>query len=186
MRLFIAIPVPDEVQRVLNKFSLALRDIKGARGSFPKSTDMHITLQFLGDIAEDKIDLLKLNLHNTLNGFNEIPPIQIEQVGAFPNLKNPRTIWVGGVCSEELQNLVNSIYSVSKKIGVNEEHKSFIPHITVMRVKLIEDSKYWVNGLIKLRWIPQTIPVTEVTLFHSKLTERGPIYTALQTYRSAK
>ncbi|MCX7834583.1 MAG: RNA 2',3'-cyclic phosphodiesterase [bacterium] len=182
MRLFLAVPLPAEVQKALSKFSGALKEIGGAKGTYPKATDMHITLQFLGDVDEEKKNGLVSNLYQSLSPYKNLPDISIEQIGAFPNMKSPRVIWVGGIASEPLLRLMDTIKDETKKIGVVPEYKTFIPHVTIMRIKHIEDSRKWVAGLMKLRWTPQIVPLQKVVLFQSQLTEHGPIYTELNSF----
>lgn len=183
MRLFIAIPLPTKVQKALSNFSGSLKEVKGAKGTFPKSTNMHITLQFLGEVSEEATTQLIQDLENELAELKNLPDIHIEQVGAFPNLKAPKVIWVGGIASEELIQLVNKIYSQTKKIGIVQDQKVFIPHITIMRIKQIDDSAKWIAGLMKLKWTPQNVPIKEIVLYQSQLTEKGPIYTNIHTFR---
>ena len=67
---------------------------------------MHLTLKFLGDVQENKIDSLIKELSTIKSNSFET---SLKGVGVFPNLKNIRVVWAG--FSE-----VTSINSLQEKI----------------------------------------------------------------------
>ena len=183
MRLFVAIPLPDAVQKAIGRLIDALREIPGARGTFPKPTNSHITVQFLGDIAEAHLPRLHEELGRTAALIPAPPPLRLEQIGAFPDFKRPRTIWVGGIADEQLLQLAESVRDACLRAGTPGDDKRFAAHVTLMRVKEISDAKTWQAGVMRLQFAPQTIDIREFALFRSDLSSAGPTYTALHAWR---
>jgi 2'-5' RNA ligase len=89
VRLFIGIPVKFEewLQRVYSRVEALRADIKMVE---PKN--VHITLAFLGEVREEKVDLVKESMKEVkFSTFS----LTFKGLGAFPSLSRPRVIWVG-------------------------------------------------------------------------------------------
>ena len=78
---------------------------------------IHFTLQFLGEINEEKCKQIKGVLNEI--SFSQFD-VSLKNVGAFPNFKNPRVIWIGieKDGGKKLMNLATakSLYFVSARI----------------------------------------------------------------------
>jgi len=163
MRCFIAIEAPKELFSFQEEFKL-----KGIK----LVNNYHLTISFLGEISEEKAEEIKKKLVNV--SFKKFK-LEFTRLGAFPNQERIRVIWAGLKDTEEFQNLKKQIDEIT---GANEDEKSlFVPHITIGRVKFIEDKKKLTEKL-KLK-ISGAFMVEEVILFKSTLTEKGPIYEVL-------
>ena len=186
MRLFIAIPLPDAAQKALGNVIEYLRDVRGVRGTFPRATNLHLTVQFLGDVPESKIPILREKLTAAVATIPAAPPLMLEQIGTFPNIKNPRVVWVGGIASDELKQLSEIVKVACIEAGTPPDDKGFVQHFTVMRVRELFDTKELQTALMRVSYAPQTVPVHQLVLFKSDLTQQGPIYTAMASWGLSK
>ncbi|MCJ2540686.1 MAG: RNA 2',3'-cyclic phosphodiesterase, partial [Candidatus Thermoplasmatota archaeon] len=77
---------------------------KGVRPVKPEQ--LHLTLRFLGDTDEGMVDDLKLLMTRSVEG---IPPFRLtfEGVGAFPNAKRARVVWIGLRGAEPLMGIAS-------------------------------------------------------------------------------
>jgi 2'-5' RNA ligase len=117
IRTFIAIEVPEEVKEKIN--SLQERLTEGPYRKKPKN--IHLTLKFLGNIDADRIDSLGKALETACKNIGPFI-VTVEGLGAFPNLKTPRVLWVGIVGSAELTHLYrNNIKSDLKETFSTDE-----------------------------------------------------------------
>ena len=93
IRSFIAVELSEVVRRHLEAFILELKKSDAAVG-WVKPEGVHLTLKFLGDISPELVEKLKPVLAE-IGSRNA--PIHLQPVGcgAFPNVKQPRVIWVG-------------------------------------------------------------------------------------------
>lgn len=138
-RLFLAVELSPEVRAALAELAGRIR--KGAEftGANPKWVDpanYHITLWFLGNVANDTAGRLRARLHEAAAG---IPPFDIDlrHVKCFPNTSAPRVLWVGLVrVPDELKRLHAQCAALMRKAGIvpDKEH-DFTPHVTLARLK---------------------------------------------------
>jgi len=100
--------------------------------------NIHFTLRFLGDTSLARIDEIKSRLDQI-----QVEPFEIEVqgVGAFPNSRRPRVIWIGVTHNaERISDLKTEIDSRLKELGYKPEKKRFTPHATIARVRYIKDA----------------------------------------------
>jgi len=182
IRSFIAIELNKETREKLaviqNKIKQTEADLK-----LVNTNDIHLTLHFLGNIELPKIDSLKKNLASIIGALSNFK-IKPHGIGAFPNIKNPRVIWVGIADGKtKLMTVQERIGSELKKLGIEPEKREFHPHLTLARVKS-EKNKHILVKALKEFSPPQfdKISVCEIILFKSILSPSGPIYEVLKRW----
>jgi RNA 2',3'-cyclic 3'-phosphodiesterase len=86
-RLFIALTLPDAVRDVLAALAHPLPGV-----SWTRPEQLHVTLRFLGDVPESKIEPMIARLVTV-----EVVPfiLPVEGVGTFPPNRPPRVLWIG-------------------------------------------------------------------------------------------
>ena len=178
IRSFIALPVPEHITAHLARLHESVPNEAG-RIRWVKAETMHLTCVFLGDIETEQIDPISEALQKAAVG---IPSFAtgLDSVGAFPNFRNPRVVWVGFEQGEdEVYALKERIDVELEPLGFEPEHNRFHPHLTLGRVKgegkksLLEQSaSAWI--LPYENWI-----TSEIVLFQSVLNRHGPTYTSL-------
>ena len=100
-------------------------------------------------------------------------------MGVFPNLKNPKVIWVGieKEGAKRLTQLSNEVGTKLTTIGF-EKDKKFKPHLTVFRVKKkIDDISSIMKDFETIEFGSETI--TKIKLKKSVLSPKGPEYSDL-------
>jgi RNA 2',3'-cyclic 3'-phosphodiesterase len=172
-RLFIAIPLPDDVKAMLTHLRA---DIAGA--AWVKPPAMHLTLRFLGDLVEAaRVPTLKAAL-------GEIKVAQfsltLQGVGRFPpNARRPaRVLWVGLATQPALNALYREIERVVVGLGFPPDDHDFSAHITLARLKSDRPLRE-VDEFLAAHQQFQAPPflVTQYTLYASVLSPQGPNYT---------
>jgi 2'-5' RNA ligase len=185
LRLFIAIPLPTRVQRRLAEESDRLR-LAGAPVRWVGPENLHITLRFLGEVAEAEllglIDILK----DVVPGVGGLELVA-RGLGAYPSLSRPRVVWCGVTGRdeeelEELQDLYRRLDRELGKAGFRRDRRSFAPHVTLGRVRGTRN----LDGLIErlgpsLRREFAHFSVKEIVLFESHQGRQGSVYTPVQT-----
>ncbi len=89
MRTFVAVEISDEIiLEKIKKFQEELQiDAKPT-----KINQIHFTLKFLGEINDEQCEKIKDSLREiTFSQFD----LLLKGVGGFPNLRNPRIVWIG-------------------------------------------------------------------------------------------
>jgi 2'-5' RNA ligase len=180
IRSFIAIELPDEVRRVLDQVQKHLRDsVTGVRWVQPES--IHLTLKFLGSILPEQVAAISAAVGEVAHGE---PPLalNVSGIGAFPNARRPRVIWVGIVGEvERLGRLQTRLESAVESLGFQREERPFRPHLTLGRVKDPRRPPDLTRALAETT-VPASNPfdVREILVYKSDLRPTGAIYTKLQ------
>lgn len=184
MRLFVAVPFPAEVKNELGKL---IDDWRRERDkvSWVKKENLHLTLKFLGETPLEKLEPLKKNLGNGLNGPAKFQ-LSLSGAGAFPNLNRARVIWIGVTeGKEKLAGLAQKVEEATRPLGFPAENRDFSAHLTVGRVKDGRLSERLSAKVSACTFEAKGIIVSEVILFQSELAPGGSIYTPLQRFELA-
>lgn len=182
IRAFIAIELPREIRAGLEQVTGRLRQA-AADVRWVKTADIHLTLKFLGDVAEDRLPELIVCIEGCLHGIPPVP-IEVRGLGAFPDDRNPRIIWIAASDkSGMLAGLQGAIEDGLARIGFAKEHRPFSPHLTLGRLKSPRGGDAVRRGLAELKNSDcGSYTADSVCLFKSDLRRTGPVYTILQPF----
>ena len=180
IRSFLAIELP---KLILKKIEEVQRDLRSTRADvrWVNPEKIHLTLKFFGNIEESRIDPIFKSIEEPIRN---TPPysIEVKGVGAFPQLRNPRVIWIGLVNGKEiLTSFQKQIETQLEKIGFQTENRPFHPHLTLGRMKSSRGKEEMVGRMEKHREEEfGDFQVERVILFKSDLKPSGPVYTLLR------
>jgi RNA 2',3'-cyclic 3'-phosphodiesterase len=144
---------------------------------------LHLTLRFLGDISEDKIDDLVFTLDRLKLDFETID-FTSNGIGFFPNAKYPNVVFVG--LEEKGSNsgkLVEFIDKIILNFGVKPD-KRFIPHITLGRFR--RDKRIKITEMIEINAEPINVQFDCFYLMKSTLTPKGSVYEIINEFKFSK
>lgn len=177
VRTFIAVEVPLEVMSRAIQVSERLQ-IAQAKVSWVKADNLHLTLKFLGDVPDNELNDVCAAVKAaaaTLSAFEAM----IRGVGAFPNVRRPRTIWLGVEKGrDQLIELFEAIEDHLHPLGFRRDGRRFRPHLTIGRVRSITAANEELAELIQKRAETEfgMIIVDEITVFSSLLTPQGAVH----------
>lgn len=178
MRIFIAIPLPENIKE--NFLEVQEKELKFlGRIKLVEKENLHSTLKFLGEVPQEKVEKIFSELE-------KIPKVgkfsvNLKSLGVFPNQNYVRVIWVGvEKGNEEIVKLQNLVDDRLEQLNFNKE-KNFHPHFTLARVKLIKEKE-------KLRKILEEykdysfgeFEIHSIEVMKSELSREGPTYTSLK------
>ncbi|MEO5568785.1 MAG: RNA 2',3'-cyclic phosphodiesterase [Gemmatimonadaceae bacterium] len=130
-RIFLAINPPPEVRRGVWDATASLREIPSSVRWTPESK-IHLTLKFLGPISEDQLQSLAATLTEVART-HAAPMMHIGSVGAFPNFRRPRVIWMGVAPEPRLELLQHDVEVACAALGHELDGRPFRPHLTLGR-----------------------------------------------------
>ena len=138
MRLFVAVELPGEVTALLGRL---IEDLKGELGKlrWVRPERIHLTLKFLGEVAEPKVAELGRALARAVPGSVRPFELRVHGVGRFPPEGRPRVLWAGlqPARAEEagaLSALRERIEEAAAQAGFAREVRPFRPHLTLARL----------------------------------------------------
>jgi 2'-5' RNA ligase len=183
MRLFIGLPVDDEVRRSLSSVHGFLLS-----NTFPLKIvapeNYHITIKFFGECEGNVAKAIE-------STFCEIPvagggelPFSVEGLGAFPDVRKPSVLWAGlNADHESLMRLYRSVDRYAANFRFKEEKREFTPHLTLARVKsgrkIAGDLLKYLESNRRTHFGDSSFK--RLALFSSKLTPEGAVYTELKS-----
>jgi 2'-5' RNA ligase len=185
LRAFIAIKLSEELKGHIGELQAELkRRAFGLDGlGWVKPEGIHLTLRFLGDIAEEQVEPMKALLREVAA---EIKPFALEArgIGVFPNPRAPRVIWLGLQGTPDAMDALRRMHARIEAgvagLGFSRESRAFTAHLTLARVrdrqsgaalaKVLEANKGRAVG---------TFTAASVGLIRSELRPSGAVYTTL-------
>jgi 2'-5' RNA ligase len=168
MRLFTCVWVPGVLREKIKKFQQEMIKLP-IKAKFVETNNLHLTVTFLGDVNEGKIDWLKSQLDLSVEDTKKFNL----KLGGLKIIPNENYIKVMGiqVMSEEMPELIKK---VAKYIG-GDYHEA--TKLTLCRVKNVMDKKIIKEFIEKHRNVKiGGFEVRSVALVNSTLTRNGPIY----------
>jgi RNA 2',3'-cyclic 3'-phosphodiesterase len=184
IRTFIAVQASERVNNNLGRVIERL-DSTGADYKWVAPENLHLTLYFLGDLPDRGIPDFCKEVKKAVEHHRPFE-MSLLGVGAFPDMEQPRTIWIGvDQGSQELGDLYRDLGSVCRDWCSGRDRNEFTPHLTLGR--LGRDGR-WNEGLLeelhRLRSHPTgSCQVDRVTVYSSFLERSGPTYAAMATIK---
>ncbi len=141
VRTFIAVELSPRVITRAGNLMDELRAI-GAEVNWVHPQQMHLTLKFLGDVSDTETPDICRVVKEVADDFEPFE-IVCRGAGAFPNSRDPRTLWIGiQDGADELKRLQAAIDDAFKtQLGYGKEQRAFHPHLTLGRIKHVPPDK---------------------------------------------
>jgi RNA 2',3'-cyclic 3'-phosphodiesterase len=184
MRMFVAVVPPLDVVEHLDAFLDVRRGAAAYR--WASVEQFHVTLAFLADVPDSKLDDLVERLGRAGSRRHAFGAT-VAGGGAFPNVGRARVLWAGLDLDEdgrtELSRMATGARAAASRAGVPVDGQRFRPHITLARLGHPQEVTSWVRLLDGYRG--PTWTVDRLTLLASYLGEgpRGrPRYEAVEEF----
>lgn len=178
MRLFLAIDTPASVKAKMAEIQAELKKSQ-ADVKWDTSDKFHITLKFLGETKDELLSAITGILETVGTKFSSFQ-IEYDDIGCFPNWKQPRVLWIGAnEPSGSLSKLKRFLDIELEKLGFETEDRKFHPHITLGRVKSQHNIKNLTVIMESLKFTSEITTCREILLMRSILKPSGSEYSTL-------
>ena len=176
-RLFIALPVPEDIADALVALQSGVPD---ARWQPPEN--FHVTLCFAGEVQGAVMRDLEEELSDI-----DAPQFALALSGVdhFSNGKQPRALFAAVQKNDRLDWLQQKVSTVARNCGVEIERRKFRPHITLARFSNGVESGHHLAQFMASHshfragpWIAD-----HFVLYSSRTGRSGPVYTEEAAYR---
>ena len=170
--------MPNNVVKEVSRVQEQLRNKLQFVGKTTEPENLHLTLKFLGEINCETLEKVKEKLKNI--SFKSLN-LKLGHVGAFSYKNMPRIIWIkvlgdAAKVQKQVDECLKDIFPIGER---------FMSHLTIARVKYLEDIRHAKDYLKHLRLPEISWTENKIYLNESVLKITGPVYAALEEY-SAK
>lgn len=171
IRTFIGIDVPEEVREEIQRCQIGIPTAK-----WTKKENLHITLEFLGEIPKETFEEIEEKLSHV-----KMPKFKIRLLQPNVFFKKQKILWLKVQPAEPLAALRNEIL---KSIEVHHKgnKQQFLPHLTIARMDTVHQRKLDEYLLAFEDFTTNEFEVNSFVLFSSILQPQGPVYTREREY----
>lgn len=176
IRCFVAVDLPHEMREPIGRLQGRIAT-DGLRLVRPEL--VHVTLKFLGDVPEARIEEIVRALRTV-----RAEPFQarVRGMGAFPG-RTIRVVWLG--LEGDFEQLYERIEEALSPLGFEREVRGFSPHVTLGRVGRPgpRTNRLLAERIAALSEIELgSFTVSSFSLKRSTLTSGGPVYEELAIF----
>ena len=181
MRLFLAINLPSSVVAAIDHDVVPLRAAAPAARWIPPEK-WHLTVRFIGEQPLERVPAIRDAIDGATARHSEAP-LAIGRVGAFPNFRRARIVWIGVAPDPRLEMLHHDIESACVALGMEHEGRPFRPHVTLARVPsgVDEGTLRALSRAARGVRYSEVIDATSVDLMATELVADGPRYRLLHS-----
>jgi len=174
-RLFVGVPIaPDVKRRFPNK------DLASLPGKKIPAPNWHLTLKFIGSVADEQIKEISTKLRETA-GDSRAFEVEFSSLGSFPKPEKASNIWIGlSQGQEQLIELATAVDLRLQEVGIARELKDFVPHLTIRRIKPPRNVKAKLSRVLVK---PVSMTVNQICLYQSFTHQLGAEYKVLETHQ---
>jgi len=180
IRTFIAVDISNGIR---NSAFKAITRLSGQATDYNwvEKDNLHITLNFLGDVEEAEVPKVCRVVEETVTEFGSFD-MSVQGLGCFPNLEKPRVVWLGvDQGQQELQALNDRLAGALEELRFPREIKDYHPHLTLGRIRR---GGRWSPGISE--FVEQqshlragNMIVDKVGVYSSFMDRSGPTYTPM-------
>jgi 2'-5' RNA ligase len=187
MRCFVGIRLTSEVVEPLARAceTLLREDTAWQGEKWVPAENLHVTLKFLGEVEDEEVPSL-LEQVGTACGEASGFDLALAGLHATPGTRRCRMLWAlfddeSGACAA----LARRIDDAAVAFGVEAATRAFKPHATLCRARKPRhlDPAALSAAQAGLAGQAHSMSVPQVSVFSSRLTPRGPIYSVIGAWR---
>jgi 2'-5' RNA ligase len=168
VRSFVAVPLPATIQAQVFAAAQGLADDLPAVKWSRKVENLHVTIKFLGSVAEARIGEVGAALARAVGVLPRFR-VELRGWGAFPSPRRANTIWAGVEDpSGGLARIAGAVETLAAALGVGKkEPRPFHAHVTVGRSKEGTDARAALTRFADRAF--GEVTVDELRLYESRL-----------------
>ncbi|MCB5254002.1 MAG: RNA 2',3'-cyclic phosphodiesterase [Candidatus Cloacimonadaceae bacterium] len=180
MRLFVALQPPLSLHADMAKALDDLQRVKHKGVSWVAMENLHLTVNFIGEVAEHRVDALKNLIAAQASKLKAIR-LKAEGITLFPS-KYPRLIWVQLLSDEkDLYLLHRQLLSSMRQLGIDADAKKLKLHVTLGRIKA-QQSPEFERSVLAYDFPSEELYWDTLILYRSTLRPEGPRYDIIEQY----
>jgi len=171
-RCFICLELPREAIEYIEELQKQIKKKNFFAGKMTEPENLHLTLKFLGEVDEKKLEKVQAKL-----GEIKMPRFEanLGEIGMFGS----RILWIK-LNGKQIWDLQEAIDKELADMFLKEER--FMSHLTIARMKKVYSKKYFLEYIEGMKIKEIRFLVKEFVLKKSELKPGGPVYSDIERY----
>lgn len=95
---------------------------------------LHLTLKFFGEQAPESVNRVARAMDEVARRHRRFA-MRLGEIGAFPNFRRPRVVWMGVAPDVRLELLHHDVEVACESLGFALDGHAFRPHLTLARIR---------------------------------------------------
>lgn len=162
-RVFFALWPDDEARRRLAELAQSMHGEGGGR--VMQTRNLHMTLVFVGDATDDRIVRMTAAARSV-----RMMPFKV-RIDRCQYWRHNRIVWAGGDAPPELLQLSHDLRAALDGAGIRFDHKTFVPHMTLLRNARAPQSLPAIGSMEPIEWTAR-----DFVLLASQRDADGSVY----------
>lgn len=133
MRLFLALELGQQERRAIRTATAPMRKA-ASQASWVSEENLHLSIKFFGELPDGAPAELTSALA-PVGAAHQPFELRMSGLGAFPNLRVPRVVWMGVKHDPRLELMHHDVEATCAANGYPLDARTFRPHITLARVR---------------------------------------------------
>jgi 2'-5' RNA ligase len=183
-RLFLALPIPDEVREKLRRRQLEWQPMLPAHTvRWTKPEQFHLTLKFLGNVPATDVGALSQAVRAVCDA---APPMRLRAEGAgfFPDARSPRVFWVDiKNVDGRLMEFQRQLELAAQSFAAKQDAKKFTAHVTLARFEKMPSLEKLRNAMAAGKTLGDWM-AEEVHLMRSSWQSSGTLHAIVDTFKT--
>lgn len=137
VRLFFALPLPDNVKDAVAAEQARLRDVAAVNGVRPKwalPEQWHVTAKFLGSVSRDRIAALQDAAADVASRHSAVTA-SLGPTSVFGRRRLATVLFLTVVDDGALSRLATALEGATAALGHARETRKYVPHVTLARFR---------------------------------------------------
>jgi 2'-5' RNA ligase len=133
VRLFLALELDPRERRAIRQATAPMRGA-ASEASWVSESNLHLSIKFFGE-QPDTASAALTSLLAPVGAAHQPFDLRLSGLGAFPNLRAPRVVWMGVQQDPRLELMHHDVEAACAASGYPLDARAFRPHITLARVR---------------------------------------------------
>ncbi len=179
-RIFTAIDISEEARQKASDYIADLRaEFPNVRVGWDKPEKLHLTVKFLGDLDESRLQDLSETVNETAKQFSKFK-LRISKTGVFPSVRKARVLWLGVEDKKgSLRKLNEILEGACERKGFAKGMRNFKAHLTMARLREPHQARELIERHLQNEFESDEFTVDKITIYESRLESTGSVYSII-------
>lgn len=185
LRCFVGLPITAVAATAATQCAAQIRstDVSWSQQKWVRPENLHVTVSFLGDVEPGSVGLVVSAMSEVVA---QSEPVRVRFTGieASPRKARASLLWIACDDGGSVEALARRLGEAFAKLGYRPDTRPLVPHLTLVRARRPISAPADLKETFKTsRMAEMVVSDPPVTLYSSRLTPQGPVYSCIASFR---